>query len=87
MVDQGIRPTKLGLKNWLFVGSPKAGKRTAIIYTIVECCKRHGVNPQQYLYDVLRKLPTMKQNQIESLLPQNWKNTQHTKNTSQDGVQ
>tara|TARA_B100000497_G_C7670141_1_gene404405 strand:+ start:456 stop:1988 length:1533 start_codon:yes stop_codon:yes gene_type:complete len=87
MVEQGIRPTKLGLKNWLFVGSPKAGKRTAIIYTIVECCKRHGVNPQQYLYDVLRKLPTMKQNQIESLLPQNWKNTQHTKNTSQDGVQ
>jgi hypothetical protein len=73
LTEQGIRPTKLGAKNWLFVGSPDAGKRTAIIYTIVECCKRYGINPQEYLYDVLSKLPTMNQQEINPLLPENWK--------------
>jgi len=36
--EQAIRPTKLGMKNWLFVGHPGAGKHSAIIYTLDHHC-------------------------------------------------
>jgi transposase len=76
--ERAVRPTKLGMKNWLFVGHPKAGQRTAIIYTIVQNCKTHGVDPQAYLQDVLERLPHMKSNDthIRLLQPKLWKQRQ-----------
>lgn len=73
--ERAVRPSKLGMKNWLFVGHPKAGQRTAIIYTIIENCKTHGVDPQAYLQDVLERLPHMKNNdpEIRNLQPKLWK--------------
>ena len=40
LTEQAIRPTKLGAKNWLFIGHPDAGHHAAIIYTILECCRQ-----------------------------------------------
>ena len=73
--EQAIRPTKLGMKNWLFVGHPLAGKRSAIIYTIVGNCKHHGIDPQEYLIDVLQKLPTCASDPhaARALQPKHWK--------------
>jgi len=71
-VENAIRPTALGKKNWLFVGHPDAGGRSAILYTLLESCKRRGINPQQYLRDVLARLPTMKITQVAELTPANW---------------
>jgi transposase len=39
------------------VGSETTGQRAAIIYTMVECAKRHGHNPEAWLTDVLERLP------------------------------
>jgi len=44
-----------------------------VIYTILACCKAHQLNPLAYLADVLDKLPARKANNIEDLLPWNWK--------------
>ena len=41
--------TKVGAKNWLFVGHPKAGWRSAVIYTIAGTCRPLGVDPEAYL--------------------------------------
>jgi len=73
--ERAVRPTKLGMKNWLFVGHPKAGQRSAIIYTIVQNCKTHGVDPQAYLQDVLERLPHMKSSDpdLRLLQPKLWK--------------
>ena len=62
----------MGRKRWLFIGHPDAGWRSAVIYSILGSCRRRGINPQDYLTDVLRRLPTMTINQIDSLLPGNW---------------
>ena len=72
--ERAVRPSKLGMKNWLFVGHPEAGQRTAIIYTIIQNCKNYGVDPQAYLIDVLERLPHMKNDpkQIEQLQPKHW---------------
>ena len=73
--EQAVRCTKLGMKNWLFIGHPKAGKRAAIIYTIVQNCKNHGLDPRAYLIDVLKRLPRMNNNTaaIRALQPRFWK--------------
>jgi len=72
--ERAVRPSKLGMKNWLFVGHPQAGQRTAIIYTIVQNCKNYGVDPQAYLIDVLERLPHMSNDpeQIRQLQPKHW---------------
>jgi hypothetical protein len=45
LVENAIRPTAIGKKNWLFVGEADAGERGAIIYTLIESCRRRGLDP------------------------------------------
>ena len=71
-VENAIRPTALGKKNYLFFGAPEAGQRSAIIYTILESCKRRGINQAEYLRDVLERLPSMTNQQTWELTPVNW---------------
>jgi hypothetical protein len=49
-------PSAIGKKNWLFIGHPEAGQRSAIIYSLVVSCQRHGKDPLAYLRDVLTRL-------------------------------
>jgi len=73
LVENAIRPTAVGRKRWLFIGHPAAGWRSAVIYSILVSCRRRGIDPEDYLTDVLRRLPEHKINQIDELLPANWK--------------
>jgi len=75
LTEQAIRPTKLGAKNWLFIGHPQAGDVSAIIYSLVESCKRQGVEPLAYLTDVLERLPQMNTSDplLAELTPDKWK--------------
>jgi transposase len=72
LVENAIRPTALGKKNWLFFGDANAGERGAVIYSIIESCRRHGVEPYSYLCDVLKRLPTMTNLQIKEIVPKAW---------------
>lgn len=71
--EQSIRPCKLGVKNWLFIGHPDAGHRSAVIYTLIESCKRQGVEPLAYITDLLERLPRMTNHEAEKLTPDKWK--------------
>lgn len=71
-VENAIRPTAIGKKNWLFVGEAGAGQRAAIIYTIIETCRKRAINPQAYLRDVLTRLPNMTNHQVHQLTPAQW---------------
>ncbi len=73
LVEHAIRPMAVGRKRWLFIGHPDAGWRSAVIYSVIVSCRRRGINPQEYLTDVLARLPGLTINQIASLLPANWK--------------
>ena len=72
LVENAIRPTALGKKNWLFFGDADAGERGAIIYSIIESCRRHGIEPYTYLHDVLTRLPSMTNRQIKDIVPKAW---------------
>ena len=71
-VENAIRPTAVGKKNWLFIGHPKAGKNSAIIYTIIENCRMWQINPIAYLVDVLPRIQDYPANRISELLPRQW---------------
>lgn len=70
--ENAIRPIAIGRKNWLFIGSRESGKAAANIMSIICTCKRAGVEPYAYLLDVIRRLPSMKTSELDSLLPTNW---------------
>jgi len=75
LVENAIRPTAVGKKNFLFIGHPEAGWRSAVIYSVLGSCRRLGVDPHEYLRDILRRLPEMKMSQIESITPAAWAKT------------
>jgi len=76
LVENAIRPTALGKKNWLFMGDADAGERGAIIYTVIESCRRRGIDPYAYLKDVLTRLPNMTNHQIPDVTPAAWAKAQ-----------
>jgi hypothetical protein len=41
-------------QDWVFIGHPTAGERSAIIYTLLGSCRRQGVNPFDYLQDLFK---------------------------------
>lgn len=71
-IERNIRPIAVGKHNYLFCGSHEAAQRTAIIYSLMGTCKLHGINPYDWLHDVLNRLPACKQKNIKELLPQYW---------------
>ncbi len=73
LVENSIRPSAVGRRRWLFIGHPDAGWRSAVVYSIIVSCRRRGLNPQDYVTDVLRRLPMAKTSYIQDLMPANWK--------------
>ena len=71
--EVAIRPVAVGRKNWLFAGSPRGGRAAATIYTLIESCKQAGVDPLDYLADVLVRVATHPASRIDELIPANWK--------------
>lgn len=72
LVENAIRPVALGRKNYLFAGSEQGAKWGAMIYTLLASANRQGINPLDYLADVLRRLPETKTSQLHELFPANW---------------
>lgn len=68
-----IRPTKLGMKNWMFIGGEHTGWRSAVVYTFVEQIRRHGHDPHAYFEWVFGKLMHEPgPDEMPALLPAAW---------------
>jgi transposase len=77
LVENTIRPSAIGKKNWLFVGDAKAGDRAATFYTLIGNCRREGVDAFAYLKDLFTRLPSMTNHQVKDLTPKAWAKQQH----------
>lgn len=76
LVENAIRPLALGRKNYLFCGNHDAAENAAIMYSLLGCCKASDVNPQEWLTDVLTRIPEYNNDysrDLADLLPHNWK--------------
>ena len=74
LVENAIRPVALGRKNYLFAGSHDAAQRAAMIYSFFANCKKHDVNPFQWLKYALENIMSINHKNLKDLYPQNFKN-------------
>ena len=73
-MENAIRPTAIGKKNWLFVGHPEAGKRAAIIYSVLISCTRLEIDPASYLRSILSQdTRVLSKTELAKLTPTQWK--------------
>src|SRR5690606_3430389 len=72
-IENAIRPVALGRKNYLFAGSHEAAQRSAMIYSFFAICKKHGVNPFQWLKYTLENIMSINHKNLKDLYPQNYK--------------
>jgi hypothetical protein len=72
LAENSMRPVALGRKNWLHVGSAKAGPKVAATISIVESCRRLGVPVKDYLLEVLPGMDRRKLSQVADLTPARW---------------
>ena len=70
--EAALRVVALGRKNFLFVGNEDAGDNIAGLYSLVATCEANGVNPIEYLRDVLLRISTHPADRIDELLPDRW---------------
>ena len=61
----------LGRKNYLFAGAVAGGQRAAVLYSILATAKLNGINPNDYLTAVLKRIGNHPINRIDELLPWN----------------
>jgi transposase len=83
LAENAVRPIALGRKNFLFCGNHQAAAHTAIICSLLASCKGVGINPREWLNDVIAKMPYYcqpgKTKDLVELLPKNWAKTQSSK--------
>lgn len=76
LAENAIRPIALGRKNWLFCSNHDAAENAAIIYSMMACCKEHGVNFRQWMVFFLENIHSYDTNysrDLAELLPHNFK--------------
>ena len=71
--ERALRVCALGRKNFLFVGNDGAGENLAGLYSLIATCEANGVNPVEYLADVLLRVQTHPDKRLDELLPHRWK--------------
>lgn len=71
--EGALRKAALGRKNFLFVGHVAAGENLAGLYALVATCEVNGINPEEYLADVLLRVQTHPNSRLDELLPHEWK--------------
>jgi transposase len=70
--EREMKYVSMGKKAWLFYGSDEGGKNNAIVSSVISTCRRHGVEPWDYLTDVVQRLTENPDTNLEELLPYNW---------------
>jgi transposase len=71
--ERALRGVALGRKSWLFCGSDRGGQRAAVMYSLIVTAKMNDVDPQAWLADILARIAAHPAQQIDKLLPWNWR--------------
>jgi transposase len=71
--EREMKRVVLNRKNSLFVGNPRGGRTAAILSSLTSTCRRHDVDPQRYITQLLINLPLIPVSQLPLWLPDQWK--------------
>ena len=85
--EREMKRIVLGRKNSLFVGNDRGGRTAAVLAGLLSTCRRHGIDPQHYLTQLLTNLPGTPISQLDQWLPDRWKKANDTpKSTLSDDL-
>jgi transposase len=76
--EREIKRIVLNRKNSLFVGNERGGQAAAILASLTSTCRRHGIDPQHYLTQLLTNLPDTPISRLQEWLPDQWQNSRAT---------
>jgi transposase len=71
--EREMKRIVLNRKNSLFVGNERGGQTAAILSSLTSTCRRHTIDPQRYLTQLLTNLPATPISQLSQWLPDRWK--------------
>jgi hypothetical protein len=74
--EREMKRVVLNRKNSLFVGNARGGWTAAILASPTSTCRRHDIDPQIYLTQLLVNLSTLHVSDLPNWLPDRWKVTQ-----------
>jgi hypothetical protein len=74
--EREMKRVVLNRKNSLFVGNARGGRTAAILASLTSSCRRHDVDPQRYLTQLLVNLPAARLSDLPAWLPDEWKQRQ-----------
>jgi transposase len=77
--EREMKRVVLNRKNSLFVGNARGGRTAAILASLTSTCRRHDIDPQLYLTQLLVNLPVMRIGDLPNWLPDRWKAAQKTR--------
>ncbi len=69
LVENSIRPTAIGRKNYLFAGSHSGAEKAAMFYTFFGSCKINNINPYKWLLYVLDNIHKYSADNLDELFP------------------
>jgi len=70
--EREMKRVVLNRKNSLFVGNTRGGRTAAILASLTSTCRRHDLDPQFYLTQLLMNLPTWPHRDLDAWLPDQW---------------
>ena len=67
--EREMKRVVLNRKNSLFVGNARGGRTAAILASLTSSCRRHNMDPQRYLTQLLVNLPAARLSELPAWLP------------------
>lgn len=72
-IERALRVIPMGRKNWMFSWTELGAKQVGIVQSLLVTCRLHGVDPYDYLVDVLQRVDQHPASQVDQLTPRLWK--------------
>jgi transposase len=72
-VERALRIIPMGRKNYLFCWSELGAEQLGILQSLLVTCRLQGINPYDYLVDVLQRVSLHPASKVEELTPRIWK--------------
>ncbi|MGP1680128.1 MAG: IS66 family transposase [Burkholderiales bacterium] len=72
-LERALRAIPMGRKSWLFCWTELGAKHVGIMQSLIVTCRLHGIDPYDYLVDVLQRVGQHPANRVHELTPRLWK--------------
>jgi len=72
-LERALRAIPMGRKNWMFCWTELGARHVGIMQSLIVTCRLHGIDPYDYLVDVLQRVGQHPASCVHELTPRLWK--------------